>query len=93
MDQLAITVPADEDICPGPAIGERHHELLCVPERDDHSLTLRQQRIHGLRAFNPYADAVTQQANRSIADRGHAGKLGPRKQRLQHVVKIRANGL
>jgi hypothetical protein len=36
LDQFAVAVPADEHIGFRSAISERHHQLLRVPERDDH---------------------------------------------------------
>jgi hypothetical protein len=86
LDQLAVTMPADEDICFRSAIRERHHQLLRVPERDDHALALRQQGIDVLRISHPDSNAATEQADRSVPDRGHAGERDLRKHRFQHGV-------
>lgn len=79
------------------AIGQRHHQLLRVPEHDDHPLALGQQRIDVLGPFHPYPNGASQQANRSVADRRHAGKFDLRKQRFHHeaktVTKLLAYGL
>jgi hypothetical protein len=87
LNQLSVAVPADEDIGGGAAVGKRHHQLLRVPECDDHSFALRKQCIHVLRPFDPHPDRAAQQPYDSIPERGHTGKLDSGEKRFQHATQ------
>ena len=89
LNQFPVAVPADEHKGFRAAVGQRHHQLLRVPERDDHLLALSQQGIHVVRPFHPNPDAATQEANRPVADRRQAGEFDLRKQRFHNVVSRR----
>jgi hypothetical protein len=51
-------MPADQHMGFGTAIRQRHHQLLRMPEGDNHPLTLRKQPIHALRSFDAHAHSA-----------------------------------
>jgi hypothetical protein len=53
MDQLAVSMLTDQQMRFRPSIGQRHHQLLTVPKRDDDPLAFAIQLIHLLPTLGP----------------------------------------
>jgi hypothetical protein len=51
VDQLAVAMLADQNVGVLAPVGQRHHELPPVPERDDDPFPLAIERIQRLGAF------------------------------------------
>lgn len=76
-DNLSVAMLADEHMRPGPAISERNHQLLGMPERQDDGSLLAIQRIHRLIAALLQPHTSFDAANDQSSQRRQHGKLEP----------------
>src|SRR2546422_11004277 len=78
VDYLSIPVLTDEDMRLCSTVGEGHHELPPVPERDDQTPALTVQLVHGLGSFCPDADGLPQESDQTYPDGRDQRLLQPR---------------
>ena len=71
--------------------GKRHHQLLSMPEGQDHPLLFCEQAVHMLRAFGAPGHRAAQHLNDPVADRRHHRNLqrvdDPLPQRLRLSIR------
>lgn len=69
MDQFSVPVLADQDVRLAPPIGQRHHELPAVPERNDDMPAFAVEPVNRLGSLGPDSDRLAQESDQAFSDR------------------------
>jgi hypothetical protein len=84
MDQLPVSMFADQQMGLGSAVSQWHHQLLAMPEGDNDSLSLTVQLIHLLPAHRPEPQSSPQEAYHHGSERWNQVHLQP----VHHVYAV-----
>ena len=68
MDQLAVTVLADQDVELSPSVGQGQHELPSMPESDKDRTAGFPERVNAIGMPRSYAQRPAEHADRHIAE-------------------------
>lgn len=82
MDELPVSMLADQNMSLSSTIGQGHHKLLPVPEGNNDMFTLTVQLINDLSTFRPDTQAPTEHTDEPSDDRRQQPQFDP----VHHVL-------